>query len=240
MLILGHRGAAHPQAPENSLAAVELALLAGADGVEVDVRLTADGVPVCHHDASLRRTAGDPRFVSTLRYDELATIGLHRIPLLSEVIDLVEGRGRLIIDVKTAAAAAWPAGECMDAVAAVLRRQRPSLVTVSSFDRPRILQLRQTGVLVRTALLGRPGLPLGVLLRRALRDGHEEAHPYVSDLLAGLDLVEPARRRGLCVTGWTVNEVQDLRRLAGARVAGVITDDPVSARLALRPALVPA
>jgi glycerophosphoryl diester phosphodiesterase len=240
MLILGHRGAAHEHAPENSLAAVELALLAGADGVEVDVRLTADGVPVCHHDASLRRTAGDPRFVSTLRYAELATLGGHRIPLLSEVLDLVEGRGRLIIDVKSSGQATWPPGECMDAVAAVLRRQRPSLVTVSSFDRPRILQLRQTGVLVRTALLGRPGLPLGVLLRRAQRDGHEEAHAHVSDLLAGLHLVEPARRTGLYVTGWTVNGVNDLRLLAAAGVAAVITDDPASARLAVRRSLVPA
>lgn len=238
MLIIGHRGIAHPLTPENSLSAVESALLAGADGVEVDVRLTADGVPVCHHDESLWRTAGDRRAVSSLPYSELASIGRHRVPLLSEVIDLVEGRGRLIIDVKTPSHPAWSAGETMEAVAAVLRRQRPQLVTVSSFDRPRILQLRGSGVLVRTALLGRPGLPLAVLLRRALRDGHEEAHPHVSALLARPDLISWARQDGLCLTGWTVNDAHDLRALAAAGLPAVITDDPGKARLALKRSLV--
>ena len=233
MQLIGHRGSAHLLAPENSLPAVERALLQGADGVEVDVRITADGVPVCHHDESLWRTAGDRRYVSSLTYGELAVIGAHRVPLLSEVIDLVDGRARLIIDVKTRP---WPSGaatETVEAIAAVLRRQRLGHVTVSSFDRPRILQLRSFGVEVRTALLGRPGVPLGVILRRAMADGHHEAHPHVSALLARPELIAPALAMGLGITGWTVNRPQDLRQLADAGLPAVITDDPAAARSAL-------
>lgn len=233
MQLIGHRGSAHLLAPENSLPAVERALLQGADGVEVDVRLTADGVPVCHHDESLWRTAGDRRYVSSLTYRELAAVGSHRIPLLSEVIDLVGSRGRLIIDVKTRP---WPSGaaiETVESIAAVLRRQRLDHVTVSSFDRPRILQLRSFGVEVRTALLGRAGVPLGVVLRRALADGHHEAHPHVSALLAHPDLIEPAVSQGLSITGWTVNSPTELRLLADAGLPAVICDDPAAARHAL-------
>lgn len=235
MQIIGHRGITDSFAPENSIAAFELALLEGADGVEVDVRLTGDGVPVCHHDETLRRMAGDPRSISSLSYAELAQVGQHRVPLLSEVVDLVDGRGRLIVDVKTKP---WPgtaAADLVEAIAAVLRRHRPKGVTVSSFDRPRILQLRQHELDVRTALLGRAGVPLGVILRRALHDGHDEAHPHVTSLLATPELIDRARHSGLGVTGWTVNRPQDLRALAAAGLPAVIVDDPAAARRALRP-----
>lgn len=233
MRLIAHRGSVHLQAPENSLPAVERALLQGADGVEVDVRLTADGVPVCHHDESLWRTAGDRRYVSSLTYQELSAIGSHRIPLLSEVIDLIAGRGRLIIDMKTRP---WPAGaasEAVESIATVLKRQRIDHVTVSSFDRPRILQLRSFGVDVRTALLGRPGVPLGVVLRRALADGHHEAHPHVSALTAHPELITRGLDAGLGITGWTVNSPHELTILADAGLPAVICDDPAAARLAL-------
>ena len=235
MLLIGHRGSAHQLAPENTLSSVERALLQGADGVEVDVRITADGVPVCHHDESLWRTAGDRRSVGGLTYSELSAIGAHRVPLLSEVVDLVEGRGRLIVDVKTKP---WPTGaatETVEAIAAVLRRQRVDHVTVSSFDRPRMAQFRCLGANVRTALLGRAGVPLGVVIRRVLSDGHNEAHPHVSALLARPELIVEATARGLAVTGWTVNGSRELRLLEGAGLSAAICDDPAAARDALTP-----
>jgi glycerophosphoryl diester phosphodiesterase len=240
MLIIGHRGVAHPLVAENSLAAIELALLEGADGVEVDVRLTVDGVPVCHHDSSLLRTAGDPRQVSRLTYGELSSLGEHRVPLLSEVVDLMDGRGRLVLDLKVPSFPEPGADDTVDAVVALLRRQQPRLVTVSSFDMQRVLQLRRSGLPVRTALLGRPGLPLDLLLLRARQDGHEEVHPHLSSLLARPTLVEPALKDGVSLTAWTVNAPDELRFLAAAGVPAVITDNPGAARLALRPQLVPA
>jgi glycerophosphoryl diester phosphodiesterase len=72
-LIVGHRGASSV-APENTLAAFARAHADGADGIEFDVRLAADGVPVCIHDATLRRTARRPGAVSRLTSAELSEI----------------------------------------------------------------------------------------------------------------------------------------------------------------------
>jgi glycerophosphoryl diester phosphodiesterase len=233
VLLLGHRGAVHPSAPENTLAAVERALRQNADGVEVDVRVTADGVAVLHHDASFRRTAGNPRLLSALAYPDLPWIGGHPVPRLSEVVDLVAGRGQLVVEVK---APRWPAGAAaatVEAVLAELRRPRAAHVTVSCFDPVALLVVRRSGGRLRTALLGRPGLALPSLLRRAVRDGHDEAHPHVDSLLGRLDLVGPALDRGLRVTGWTVDDPKALVRLADAEVHAVICDDPRAAREAV-------
>jgi glycerophosphoryl diester phosphodiesterase len=242
VLIIGHRGAVAPDHPENTLAAVDRALRQGADGVEVDVRLTADGVPVCHHDPGMRRTAGDARHVVAMAYADLPAVTGHPVPRLSELFDLVGDRGRVIVELK---APHWPGGAStgtVEAVGSVLRQYRLHNVVVSSFDRPRLWQMRHSGVGVRTALLGRPGVPMGVVLRRALQDGHDEVHPHVASLLGRLDLVRTAVQQGIAVAGWTVNRPRDLVRLADAGVHAAISDDPRSARLALgrRPELAPA
>lgn len=154
----------------------------------------------------------------------------HRIPLLDEALDLVRGRGRLVVEVKTPH---WPAGaqvDTVEAVAAVLRRHRLHDVVVSSFDRPRILQLRHALPGVRTALLGRPDVPFGVVLRRALKDGHAEVHPHVAALTSRLDLVTTAAAQGISVTAWTVNRMHDLLVLAEAGLPAVICDQPAGAR----------
>src|SRR5688500_3485899 len=69
-LIIGHRGAS-AYAPENTIAAIKMALDVGADGVEFDVRLAKDGVPVVFHDPDLKRVAGRRSFVSDLTSAEL-------------------------------------------------------------------------------------------------------------------------------------------------------------------------
>lgn len=73
LLIIAHRGAS-AHAPENTLAAFRLAFEHGADGLEFDVRLARDGVPVCIHDATLTRTARRPGLVSSHTSRELAAI----------------------------------------------------------------------------------------------------------------------------------------------------------------------
>ncbi len=233
MLLLGHRGAVDVNCPENTLAAVDRALRGGADGVEVDVRLTADGRVVCHHDPGLRRTTTDPRHVASVLHRALPLIDGHVIPLLSEVIDLVADRGRLVVELKTPH---WPAGgaaDMVDTVASELQRHRLHDVVVSSFDRPRVQQVQGHRLAVRTALLGRPGVPLGVVLRRALQDGHQEAHPHAASLLARLDLVGSAAAHGMALVAWTLDSPADLARLDDAGVHGAICDDPSAARRSL-------
>lgn len=233
MLVLGHRGAVHPAAPENTLAAVDRALRQGADGVEVDVRVTADGVPVCHHDPSFERTADDRRMLAMTEYADLPWIGSHRVPRLSEVIDLVAGRGQLVVELKSPSWPALEAPESVNAVADVLRRHRLDHLSVSSFDRLRLKAFRSHGLDCPTALLGRPAVPLLGLLRQARQDGHPHVHPHISSVLTHPEHLPV----DLVVTSWTVNRPQDLTAVKEHGLHAVITDDPAAARAVLYPGL---
>ena len=107
--VIAHRGSSMA-APENTLAAVEQALADGADYVEIDVRLTADGEVVLFHDRSLTRLTGDPRNLGDVTREELATFDVgswfgdafqgERIPGLDEALVAARGRGALMIDMK--------------------------------------------------------------------------------------------------------------------------------------------
>jgi glycerophosphoryl diester phosphodiesterase len=228
VLLIGHRGAVSATCPENTLAAVDRAMRLGADGVEIDVQLTSDGVVICHHDPDLARSTGEPRAIGDVRWAELPLVAGHRIPTLSQVLELVGDRGQVVVELKTRRAA--PA---VAPVAAVLRRHRLDQVVVSSFHRGSVQRLRREDVPVRTALLGRPGLALPVLLKRAQQDGHEQVHPHVNSLVLRPDLVPVATALGIDVVGWTVNQERQLALLAAAGVCAAICDEPQTARALL-------
>jgi glycerophosphoryl diester phosphodiesterase len=125
MLRIAHRGDAR-RAPENTLAAIEAALaIAGCDGVEFDVRLSADGVPVLLHDETLARVQGRPERVDALPARTLEELG---VPSLADVLATVPHRARLDVELK---------GRHDRVVVEVLAAGRgPGLVNavVSSFD----------------------------------------------------------------------------------------------------------
>ncbi len=98
-----HRGLWNESVPENSLAAFELAVKAGY-GIELDIQLSKDGRIVVFHDATLHRMCGVNKRVSELTLAELKTLSLarteHRIPTLIEVLQLVDGKVPLLIELK--------------------------------------------------------------------------------------------------------------------------------------------
>ena len=102
VLAIAHRG--HSSAlPENTLAAFDQALAAGVDLIEVDLRLSRDGVAVCFHDADLARMAGRPALIAELAERELRGVALTgggSIPSFAEVADLARGRAGLMLDLK--------------------------------------------------------------------------------------------------------------------------------------------
>lgn len=220
------------------MASIRRALRHGADGVEVDVRLTGDGRLVCLHDPSLRRVAGIDRHVAAMTSDELADVRLpggHALPTLPELVEAANG-ARLVVEMKTPL---WPLARREQTAAAVadgllrLGVTRRSEVVVSSFDRYALAAVRRRAPL-RTAVLARPSVPAGTAIRWALDGGHDEAHPHVRALLfARPSLTRDAHALGLAVTAWTVDRRTDLRELTRRGVDAAICDDPRAARLAL-------
>lgn len=125
MLRLAHRGDTR-RAPENTLGAIEAALaVAGCDGVEFDVRLSSDGVPVLLHDETLARVQGRPERVDEVPARALEDVG---VPSLADVLAAVPHRAQLNVELK---------GRHDRVVVEVLAAGRgPGLVNavVSSFD----------------------------------------------------------------------------------------------------------
>jgi glycerophosphoryl diester phosphodiesterase len=213
--VLGHRGAPGAGRPDNSVAAVVEALLQGADGVEIDVRLTADDTLVCSHDPI---DAGSRR-------GTLAT--------LPELLAAAQqpARVQVVVEAKPVsdpAVAARTAAVLADDLRAFAGN---AAITVSSFDPALLAMIRATcaDLPVRTALLGDRSAPAALVVQRAHEDGHDEVHLPLAGLLRTPEVVETARDLGLSVTVWTVNDRPELQWIAELGVDAVITDDVLTA-----------
>lgn len=239
VLILAHRGLPGPDRPENTLAAVRAALDAGADGVEVDLRLTQDGVLALSHDPDLDRLCGTGTVIADTAWPVLrerargAGLELTRV---EELLPLVAGHP-VVLELKTPPPADLErtAQTVIAAVRAAREAGTPTDVRISSFAPDLLLRVRELlrpADGVTTALLGPPGESPRSLIGRALSDAHPQVHPYVEDLVAEPDAVAAAQAQGLSMIPWTVNAPEHVRVLAREDVAGIITDDPAGARLA--------
>jgi glycerophosphoryl diester phosphodiesterase len=147
--ILGHRGA-QGVAPENTWAAIRAGMQTGADMLELDVQLSADGDVVVFHDFTLGPKRGDPRWVRELSWAELQTLDVgswfdpafagERIPRLAEVLDWAQDRIPLFLDLKHGFGN-QPALD--DAVLALLDRGAGEWVVLSSWDHQAMRRVRR-------------------------------------------------------------------------------------------------
>lgn len=224
-LLYGHRGAS-ADAAENTLAAFALARVQGADGVELDVRRSADGTLVLHHDPALP----DGRVVVRTRTAELPA----HIPTLEAALD--ECAGLVVnIEIKNSPFEADhdPACTVADDVVAVLAgRGGADRVLVSSFDLATVDRVRALDPGVPTALLTFVH-PVGAdAIVLASERGHGAIHPHHATV--DVAFVALAHDVGLEVNVWTVDDPDRLRELAAAGVDGIVTNVPARAREALR------
>jgi len=244
MRVIGHRGTPiHPTFPENTLAAVRTALEAGVDGVEVDVRASADGVLVLSHDDDLGRVLGGgpgtgPLVAGTpsadLRSVELP--GRTRVPALTEVLDRAAVHGaRVVTEVKPEAGGP-SARRTAGLLAALLdsrRRRHPGVdrITTSSFDLAPAASLAGCGS-VSGALIVAPGVDPDQASLRARAQGLTDVHLHVTHLRDDPAVVDRVHGRGLLVTVGIVDDPHEATVMAGLGVDLLCTDDPVGLALA--------
>jgi glycerophosphoryl diester phosphodiesterase len=238
--VIAHRGASR-LAPENTLAAVTLAWQRGADAVEIDVWLTADGRIVALHDETTERTTGEPGKVAERTLAELraldagswkgAVFAGERIPTLEEILATVPDGKRLFIEVKCKA-------EILPELDRVLRTsgKEPAQTVVISFDfdtlrkaKSRMPDLavywiqgtspsrnRETGAVVA---------PPDALIEKCRRAGLDGLNLKYDSRLTR-EIVAAMHRLGLPLYVWTVNTPEDARRLIAMGVDGITTDRP--------------
>ena len=213
-LVLAHRGASRAAA-ENTPEAFRLALALGADGVELDVRRAADGALVVHHDPVLD---GEP----------LRRLAEPALPTLAEALDASAGG---IVDVELKTDGDIPTGVAT-ALCAFLRRRGPrDTVVASSFDPAALRMVRALRPDIPTALVVAAEADLAAALREAERSGHRALHPERE--LIDRALLRRAKSLNLAISAWTVNDADEITRLAKLGVDGLITDVPDLALAAL-------
>jgi glycerophosphoryl diester phosphodiesterase len=229
--VLGHRGAPRA-APENTLPAFAAARAEGADGVELDVHRSADGVLVVHHDA-------DAPGLGVLAHHDFAVIRgrLPAIPTLDEVLD--ECRGMVVnVEVKNSPHDAdFDPEERAAAVVVetVRRRGLHESVLVSSFHLPAIDRVHELDDGIATGyLVVVDPLPIAALEIAHAR-GHRAVHPHLAALGEKFApaAVDRAHELGMELNVWTVNDPDEIVRLAATGVDAIITDTPGAARAAL-------
>ncbi|HEY0100172.1 MAG TPA: glycerophosphodiester phosphodiesterase family protein [Pyrinomonadaceae bacterium] len=260
-LVIGHRGASKV-APENTLAAFERALADGADGIEFDVRLARDGVPVVIHDATLKRTAAlhTDAPIASLSSTGLSAIDVgswfnqrfparaqnayrrETIPTLARVFESIAPRCRVLyVELKFAAAdmrnsAGGVTNFVEKVVAEVRAHSLERRVVIESFALPIVAEVKRIAPDLRTAAAfeRRLGRPL-VAPRTLLR----RARACRADELAlGRSLVsrrmiEAARASGLPSVVWTVDHPSWAGRASALGLRAIITNDPARMRAAL-------
>jgi len=239
-LIIGHRGASR-FAPENTMAAFQLALEAGADGVEFDVRLSRDEVPVIIHDDNLRRTGTTPSRVADLTLSELQAIDVgswfpskefagERVLTLDQLFELFSSTNSLLyLEMKCDPAERDKLAQvCAGAINLSPLKSR---VIVECFDLAGIATIKTIDPTIRTAALFEPSLAnppfitsVKRLVEQAVAVGADEI--ALHHRLARDRVVEAAKRSNLSVVVWTVDNPSWIARANASGVTSLITNDP--------------
>jgi glycerophosphoryl diester phosphodiesterase len=243
-LIIGHRGAS-AVSPENTLAAFSRALNDGADGVEFDVRLSRDRVPVVIHDATLKRTGNLDRLVEELDVSELqqsdVSSWFHRaqtgikpkvetVPTLAQVFALFQETNALLcLEMKSEAADATPLVQSV--VDEIHKAQIAKQVVVSSFDLNAVALVKEIDPTISTAALFEPKLsrPISTIRRLKMIElavEHRANEVALHHSLCSARVVEKAAQLGLPVVVWTVDDVKWIKQAQRLGLKGLITNDP--------------
>ena len=222
--VTAHRGHSRA-APENTMSAVREAIKSNADYAEVDVLLTADGVPVLLHDSDLKRVARDERKISDISIDEVQKLDVgswfgsefvgERVPTLEEVMKLSKGQIKLNIELKVYG----PDSLLIPEVARLIRDlEFESECIVTTFDYDSLLEAKQLN----------PRLKTGLIVAHALGDVSKLDVDLFSVRANWLSdhVLRHAQRRGKEVHVWTVNNPAEMLSFMKRGVDNIITDDP--------------
>ncbi len=210
---------------ENTIAAFEQAIAFGADAIELDVRRTADGVLIVHHDERIKRARRPILRMTPAEMHERATVRGYCIPTFAEALEACAGRIALDIELKEG-------GYEAEVVALTRRYYDLRHVVFTSFDDYAIRRIKEiapgavTGLLLGIEPLAGPGTRVSEMfpIRRVRRCGADFVAP--NRRLVHLGYIQRIEKAGLPIVVWTVNARIRAKRLIDQKIAGIITDVP--------------
>lgn len=228
--VFAHRGGSD-WAPENTMAAFRKSLEFGVDGIEIDVQRCSTGELVVFHDPDVGRTTNGVGLIKDISYPELKRLsaGLwfdeefrqESVPLLSSVLDLLDGKVVLNIEVKNTPID-YPGieNDLLDLIEDYPHRDK---LIISSFDHQVILRIHQMAPDLKLALLADAVfVDIGDYAKKI---GATVWHPCVDSLHA--DAVSEAQTAGLEINAWTLNDARKWDYALRIGLDGIVTDDPL-------------
>ena len=242
--LIAHRGAS-ANAPENTISAFRLAWKEGADGIEGDFFLTADGEVVCIHDDNTKRTAGKAMPVKNSTLAELRTLEYgawkdpkykgEKIPVLSEVLDELPPGKWFFLEIKDSPRIVKP-------IAEILARKRPDKdkVILISFNKDVIKACRETMPEYRANLLSSldkfpdEGVPDAIL--RDLEWCRSHGISFKATAPVSKEWLAKARGKEGVLMAWTVDTHKDARKAIELGADFIGTNRPAGLRTELTPA----
>ncbi len=237
IMITAHRGASHG-APENTKAAVELAIAEQADYVEIDVRMTADGVPVLMHDRALFRTTGVVNEIDNVTYAELCTYDVGRryaiqyegetVPSLREILEAYGRKIRFNIELKGDGNR-----KLAEAVLKLLEAyglEERCVITSDSYEL--LVWIKKSDSKVRTGYI--LSLVYGEVFGYEAADFFSVKSDSVTE-----QMVKSAHAKGKEIHVWTVNKAYEIKRMQALGVDNIITDKPAYVREILQEKIMP-
>ena len=230
-LVVAHRGGSL-LAPENTLAAFKNALSLGVDQIELDVHLSKDNVVVVIHDETLKRTTSGTGSVDAYSYDEFSQFDAgykfsekykgEKIPSLEQVLELVDGKAKLLIEIKKSGDKNQDIEKAV--VDLIQKHHAGSWCIVQSFSYESIEKVHKLDA----------SITLGLLFVKPPSEKIEHGKidiSFISEInfchvFAGKRTVEFFHKLNKKVFVWTVNKPEQMQRLINHDVDGIITDNP--------------
>lgn len=230
-LIIGHRGASG-EAPENTLAAFQLALQQGCDGIELDIHLTKDGQLAVIHDENIKRTTNGEGLIGEMTSAEMKKYDAgswfsskykgEKIPLLEEVFELVPKEILINIEVKNIPS--FYEGIEEKLLDVLKCYDRVDQVLVSSFDHQCLYRIKKQNSNIKIGLLYFENVVDHVGFAKLFGLPVESLNPDQRALRA--EDVRKAIENGLKVYTWTCNSEENMKRMIDNGVSGIITNYP--------------
>lgn len=221
-LKIGHRGAKGHLA-ENTLESIDKALSIGVDMIEIDVHKCASGELWVIHDFTLDRTTDGSGEIAKKPAEDIKKLrieGRYKVPLLTEVLDLIEGKCQINIELK-GLNTAGPVSKLVKQKVAEGKWQYSDFL-ISSFQKNELFETRKLDEKVPIAVLSKASVPEAIEIGKMLKAS--AIHPSLGIITR--DNTKLSQEAGFRVNVWTVNEREDILRMIDFGVDGIISDYP--------------
>lgn len=230
-LIIAHRGASS-LAPENTFAAFDRALDAGADGIELDLQLSKDNIPVVIHDANLERTTTGSGHVYDYDLADLKSFDAgswfdtefsgETIPALEEFFERY-GNSHLLFNLELKTSMIDKQGLEETVLKCIAEHNLEKRVVISSFNHQSLVRCKELNPQIRTGMLYFEEIESP--WERALSLGCYSAHPFFY-YLQNSEVIEGFKKNSLPVYTWTVDDPEQMKYLVKNKIEAIITNYP--------------